>query len=493
MLRHLPVIVVVAPLLSAPLCIIFRRCAFLRWFVFGVSIFILACAFVMLTQAANGFVWNYDFGAWPAPWGIAYQVDSLSALFVFLVALIASAVALFAGPSVAYELDGGEGYFFALFMLCCAGLIGVIVTNDMFNVFVFLEISSLSSYALVGLKRGGHAALAAYRYLLMGSVGAIFFLIGIGYLYMITGTLNFDDLALRLPEVTSNRAVLVALAFISAGLAMKIALFPLHWWLPDAYAFSLSPVSALLAGVSSKVAIYLVIRLFFDVFDSSFSFEESRFDVIVLFLSLAAIVIASAVAIFQDNVKHMMAYSSISQIGYITLGISLISPEGVGASLVYLFNHAVIKCSLFLALGCVVYRLGGCHIKHFVGLGKRMPWTMFAIVIGGLSLVGVPLTAGFIGKWQLISAIFEAGWWPLVIVVLGGSLLSVAYVWRLIEAAYLRPVPASESQDNHRCEAPFCLLGPVWLLIALNIYIGFHSEGLVTVATEIAHRLVGLE
>ncbi len=488
MLRHLPVVVVVAPLLGAPLCVLFRRFMPARLLALGLAIFVLACAVVMLAQAANGFVWRYELGGWPAPWGIAYHVDLLGALIVLLVALLASVVALFAGRRIVREFASADGYFFALFLLCLAGLLGIVVTNDLFNVFIFLEISALSSYALIGLGRGGHPPLAAYRYLIMGAIGATFFLIGIGYLYMVTGTLNLDDLAQRLPEAESRRVVVAALAFISAGLAMKMALFPLHWWLPDAYTFAPSPVSALLAAVSAKVIIYFLIRLFFGVFGVDLAFVSTGFDTALLVLSLGAIVFASAAAIYQDNIKRMMAYSSVSQIGYITLGVSLVSPSGVGAGLVYLFNHALIKGGLFLALGCVVYRLGGCRIEHFAGLGRRMPWTMAAIVIGGLSLVGVPLTAGFIGKWQLVSAILESGRWPLALAVLAGSLLAAVYVWRLVEAAYLRP--ASEDEAPPRCEAPLALLVPVWILVVLNFYIGFHSDGLTTVALAAARGVV---
>ena len=462
-----------------------------RLIALGTCLLVLACAATMLVGTTNGFIWHYELGGWDAPWGIVYRVDSLSALLVLLIAGIASVVVLFAGRCGTWEMAGREIYFFALFMLACSGFFGVAVTGDLFNIFVFLEICALASYALVGLKGGGKALLAAYRYLLMGSVGATFFLIGIGYLYMVTGTLNLEELSVRLSGLASSRAVLAAMAFISTGLAMKIALFPLHWWLPDAYTFSPSPVSALLAALSAKVAIYLLIRIFFGVFDMDTIIAESRFDTILLGMSLSAIVVGSVAAIYQNDVRRMMAYSSVSQIGFITLGVSLLSVEGAGASVVYLFNHALIKCGLFLALGCVVYRLGNCRIVDFEGLGKRMPWTMAAIVIGGLSLVGVPLTAGFIGKWQLVSAIFEASRWFPALVVLAGSLLSLIYVWRLTEAAYLRKPSSVNEMEDTRCEAPTPLLVPVWLLIALNVYIGIDSADLVGAAMQASRDIFG--
>ena len=490
MLRHLPVIVVVAPLLSAPLCILSGRFMPARLIALGTCLLVLACAAILLAATTDGFTWHYNLGGWDAPWGIVYRIDSLSALLVLLIAGITGVVVLFAGRRGTWETPGRETYFFALLMLACSGFSGVVVTGDLFNIFVFLEICALSSYALVGLKGGDKALLAAYRYLLMGSVGATFFLIGIGYLYMVTGTLNLEELSERLPELMSSRAVLAAMAFISAGLAMKIALFPLHWWLPDAYTFSPSPVSALLAALSAKVAIYLVIRIFFGVFGMDAVAVENRFDVVLLAMASSAVVVGSVAAIYQNDVRRIMAYSSVSQIGFIMLGVSLVSTEGIAAGVVHLFNHALIKCGLFLALGCVAYRLGSCRIADFAGLGKRMPWTMAAIVIGGLSLVGVPLTAGFIGKWQLVGAVFEADRWFPALVVLAGSLLSLVYVWRLVEAAYLRQMPP-DNGGNIRCEAPASLLVPVWLLIALNVYIGVDSADLVDVAMQAARGVVG--
>ena len=492
MLDHLPIIVVIAPLLGAPLCVLCRDLPYApRRLALAVSVLVFLCAAVMLQQAAHGFVWRYELGGWPAPWGIAYRVDLFGALIVLLVALVSLIVTLFSERRIVEGFTDAGNYFFALFLLCLAGLLGVAVTNDLFNAFVFLEISALSSYALIGLGRGGYPPLAAYRYLMMGTVGATFFLIGVGYLYMVTGTLNLDDLALRLPETFSHRVVITASAFISVGLAMKIAVFPLHWWLPDTYTFSPSPVSAFLAAVSTKVAIYFLMRLLFSVFGIELVFESVGVHRALLLLSVFAILFGAVMAIYQDSVKRMMAYSSVSQIGYITLGLSLVSVSGVGASLVYLFNHALIKGGLFLAIACIVYRLGDCRIEQFSGLGRRMPWTMAAVTIGGLSLVGVPLTAGFIGKWQLVSAIFETAYWPLALAVLAGSLLAAVYVWRLLEAAYLRP-PSADGTAETSSEVPLTLLVPVWILVVLNVYIGLNSEGLVTLAMNAARGIVGI-
>ena len=239
--------------------------------------------------------------------------------------------------------------------------------------------------------------------------------------YMMTGTLNMADLAQRLPDVADTRTIRVAFAFMTVGVSIKLALFPLHIWLPNAYTFAPSVVTAFMAATATKVGVYVLLRFFFTVFGFHFSFVAMHVGEILMLLAVAAILVASLVAVFQDNVKRMLAYSSVAQIGYIILGISLASAAGVSAGMLHLFNHALIKCALFLALGNIYLRLGSVEIHHMHGLARQMPWTMAAFVAGGLSLIGVPLTAGFISKWYLVSAAFTTGYWPLAVLVLVSS------------------------------------------------------------------------
>ncbi len=252
------------------------------------------------------------------------------------------------------EIPADQHYlFYAMFALCLTGLLGITITGDAFNVFVFLEISSLSTYVLIAMGTDRRALVAAYRYLVMGTIGATFIVIGIGLLYLMTGTLNLADMTHRLADVRTPRPVLAALAFLTVGLSLKLALFPLHQWLPSAYTYAPAGVSAFLAATATKVAVYLLIRFFFGVFGASEVFDKLPLGEIILALSLAAMFAASAMAIFQDNLKRMFAYSSIAQIGYITLGVSLGSATGLTAAIVHLFNHAVTKGALFMLLGGV--------------------------------------------------------------------------------------------------------------------------------------------
>ncbi len=487
MFAYLPILIVAVPLFAAPLCILARRTVLAWILAVGCAIFTLTAATQMLAVSLDGTVLIHHLGGWEPPWGIAYRVATSNAFIALLIAFVFSIVLLYAKCSVLQELRGGRpDIFFAICLLLLSGLMGVVISHDLFNIFIFLEIASLSGYALVAFKPGGRAPLAAFRYLVIGTLGATLFLIGIGYIYALTGTLNLSDIAQRLTDVAETRPALAAFAFIGVGLMLKMALFPLHQWLPDVYTQAPATISALLSAVSAKVSLYLFMTLFFQVFQIHTSEGAGHFDTILLSLSMAAILFGAIAAIGQTNVKRMMAYSSVSQIGYLTLSLGLASIAGMTASLIHMFNHAFIKGGLFLALGGVIYRCGNADLSSFAGLGKRMPYTAAAIVVGGLSLIGIPLTNGFISKWFLISALWEQGFWFFIALVLLGSLLSVVYVWQVIEQMYARP-PADRASDT--IEAPFILLGPIWVFAGLNVYLGIHASGLVQVA-QISARIL---
>ena len=487
--EHLPALQVVIPLVSAPVCLLLRNPRHAWACALTVSWAVLAIAILLVQDVYAEGTLPYAIGAWATPWGIAYQIDMAGALMILIIATTGAVVMPYAWRSIEHEIDKkNTGLFYTCYLLCLTGLLGIVVTGDAFNLFVFLEISSLSSYVLISLGSTRRALTAAYQYLVMGTIGATFILIGIGLLYMMTGTLNMLDLAQRLPDVTDTRTIRVAFAFVTVGVSIKLALFPLHLWLPNAYTFAPSVVSAFIAATATKVGVYVLLRFFFTVFGIQFSFAAMHVGEILMLLAVAAILVASLVAIFQGNVKRMLAYSSVAQIGYIILGISLASTAGVAAGMLHLFNHAIIKGALFLAMGCVFLRLGSVELKDMHGLARQMPWTMAAFVVGGLSLVGVPLTAGFISKWYLVSAALADGYWPLAVLILVSSLLALMYIWRVVEAAYFH-VPGAAM---HRVkEAPLSMLIPVWLLIGANLYVGMNASLISAIAHQGAGILIG--
>jgi multicomponent Na+:H+ antiporter subunit D len=487
MIAHLPALQVVVPLIAAPLCIIFRWGA-LPWIVATLTSWIVfAIAIALALQVSDGGSISYALGGWLAPWGIEYLLDPLNTFMLLIVSGIASVALPVAYRSVSREIDSDRHYlFYSAFLLMLTGLFGMAVTGDAFNLFVFIEISSLSSYAMIAMGKDRRALRAAFTYLAMGTAGATFFLIGVGLLYGVTGTLNMADLADRIRPIADSRTVLVAFAFITVGLSLKLAMVPLHMWLPNAYTHAPSIVTAFLAATATKVAVYALIRMFFTVFGVDFSYGNLPLSEILLALGVVAVAGASVVAIFQTNLKRLLAYSSLAQIGYIILGLSFANVMGLTASLVHIFNHAATKGGLFLVAACLVYRLGGTDISSLNGIAKRMPWTMAGFVIAGLSLIGVPLTAGFVSKWTLVLGAVERGWWPVAVLVLATSLLAVAYIWKIVEAAYFQPLPTGNSSIK---EAPMSMLIPTWVLIAATVYFGVESSLSLGLARDAAQFL----
>jgi multicomponent Na+:H+ antiporter subunit D len=408
--QHYPALQVVAPLLAAPVCAMLRNRRAAWLIALAVCWLMPVIAVSLLLRVLEHGPISYWLGSWEPPWGIEYRIDAANAFLLVLVTFIAAVIIPYARASVDREIPANrQPWFYALFLLCLAGLLGMTVTGDAFNVFVFLEISSISSYVLIALGRNRRALMASYQYLVIGTVGATFFVIGVGFLYIMTGTLNIADLAERLPQVSSQRPVLVGLGFIAVGLCLKLALFPLHYWLPNAYAYAPSVVTAFLAATATKVAIYLLLRFFFTVFAKAFPFQEVVVPVIWIALSASAILYASTAAIYQDNVKRMLAFSSVAQIGYITLGIGIGSQTGLSAALVHLFNHGLMKGALFMLVGGIAYYAGTVTMGRMAGLGRQMPLTLAGMVVAGLSMVGVPGTVGFVSKWYLVLAALQQG------------------------------------------------------------------------------------
>ncbi len=483
---HLPVLQVLIPLLAAPLCFLIRKESLVRFFAIGVTFACFAIATHLLGQVLDGPVIVYEFGGWARPIGIEYRVDILNA-FVLVVVSGMAAVVFSAGIGQARRSipEGREYLFYAAALLCLTGLLGVTITGDVFNVFVFLEISSLSSYILIALGQSRRALMAAFSYLIMGTIGATFLLIGIGLMYQMTGTLNMVDMAERLKDVSDTRTILVALAFVVVGISTKLAVFPLHQWLPNAYSFAPPLVSAFLASTATKVAYYLLIRFCFGIFGIAFVFEQVGIDVVLLPLSIAAMFIGSIAAIYQTDFKRLLAYSSIAQIGYMTLGLSLATQAGVSAGLIHVFNHALMKGALFMVAACVAWRMGGTKIEAMKGLGQRMPWTMAAMVVAGLALVGVPGTVGFVSKWALVMAALEKGSLLIPFLIMASSMLALVYVWRLVEVVYFE-APDTEIEAK---EAPLRLLIPTWILAGASIYFGIFSSFAVDVAKRAATQL----
>ncbi|RQD64659.1 MAG: monovalent cation/H+ antiporter subunit D family protein [Desulfonatronovibrio sp. MSAO_Bac4] len=431
---------------------------------------------------------SYHLSGWVPPLGIEYILDPLSAFICLVITSISTIVIFYSRSIVRFETPEKEMPFYALCMLFLMGLTGMVMTGDFFNLYVFLEISALAGYALIAIgdKR---APVAAFKYLTLGTAGAAFYLLGVSFIFISTGTLNMGDVASVIHLVDHTVPVMIGLSLIVLGTGLKMAMFPMHAWMPDAYTYASSAATALIAPIGTKVSAYVLLRIMFDVFEPSYSAGELPLAQIVGYLGAIGVIWGSILAICQKELKTMLAYSSVAQVGYIGIGIGLASPLGFIGAVLHILNHACMKACLFLISGSMRFRLGHSWIPKFENsLRITMPWTAVAFVVAAISMIGLPPTAGFFSKWYLALGSIEQGAWIFLIVLLVSSLLNAVYFFRIIEKMYIRPqseeMIKAQDQDGTpvwgRKEAPWSMLAPVMLLATLLIVLGIFNVWIVT-------------
>lgn len=376
-------------------------------------------------------------GGFAPPVGIELVADGVSVPFVVLVAVVPLA-------QLAYTRTAGprSNPFYSLYLLLVAGLTGLSLAGDIFNLYVFLEISGLSAYALVARTPGGEAALAALKYLFLGTVGATFYLLGAGYVYVATGTLNMTDIATQMATVGyDSPLILAAFAFMVLGVGIKVALVPLHTWLPGAHSKAPVAVSVLLSGLVTGVAAYADARLILTVFTPAF-FDAVGFANDVLIVAAAGSVLYGGyAAVRQTKIKRVLAYSTVAQLGIAVLGISLVDATAMTGGVVHLLGHGIMKGGLFLAAGCLAARYGATAVEDYGGLARREPLVAACFAVQALGMVGVPPTVGLIGKWYVALGAVEAGYWPVAALVFVSSLLSLAVFGPIVARLYVHPEP----------------------------------------------------
>jgi len=440
------VLAIVAPIVAALASLV----AGLRWENSGWPVAVVGC----LLQVGSG-IWvalavieggrrTYDLGGYVPPAGIELVADGLSAPVVVLVSTVALGV-------LAYARRAGPrgNAFYTVYLLLVGGLAGVALTGDLFNMYVFLEITGLAAYALVASDDSGRSAIAGLKYLVVGTIGASLFLLGVGYAFVATGTLNMADLATSLPEAGySSRLVLAAFALIVVGLLVKVALFPVHSWQPDAYASAPDSVSVFISALVSTVAAYAVARVLFSVFTVDFFAAVPLARDAVVYAAAVSIVAGSALAVLQSEIKRMLAYSSVSQFGMVVAAFALLSETAAVGGVIHLLGHAVLKGGLFAAAGVVASRSGARTVREYAGLGRRSPVVAACVAVLALAMVGVPPAVGFVGKWYIAVGAVESGTPVVAAVILTSTLLTLAYFARLIERIYFTTEAAAVEADG---------------------------------------------
>jgi multicomponent Na+:H+ antiporter subunit D len=481
---HLPVAIVFTYLIFAVIgtAVSFRNKDWAQPLaVLGAGVATLFSIIAFISFLNEGEIVRYWFGNWQPPVGIEFVYDGLSGFISLVINFVAFIVLWHSGANAKAEFKSKRHVYYSVAMLLMLGFNGMVMTGDLFNLYVFLEISSLASYALIAIGNK-NAPFAAFRYLIIGTVGGTLYLLGVGFLYTITGTLNMIDMEAMLPMLMDNNVAIAALVLILGGIGVKAALFPLHGWLPDAYTNASSTSSALIAPIGTKVAAYVLFRVVLYVYGADTFESMIPIDYIIGLLASVGIIYGSVMAIGQKELKKMLAYSSVSQIGYIIMGLSLMNPFGFAGALLHVLNHAFMKACLFLVSGNLRLKLGHTRVFDFdSSVAKKQPWTMFGFTVAAISMVGLPPLAGFFSKWYLAIGTVQNSNWLFLAVILVSSLLNAVYFFRILEKVYTnKDNPADLDLDAvEQDEVGFNGKAPVMILAIGLLVIGLTNAAIV--------------
>jgi multicomponent Na+:H+ antiporter subunit D len=496
MTEHLPVLIIIIPFFAALLISVVgwydsRKCFFMA--IASLILSLLISINLLYCVLQHGVI-TYQLGGWAPPWGIAYHVDYLNSIVLVVISLTSFLNLIGGRKIVEEEFPDRIGAFYSLYVLFTTGLLGMVVTGDVFNLYVLLEIASLTGYALIGLGRQ-RAPLSALHYVFMGTIGASFYLLGVGYLYLATGSLNMSDIATLLPDLYHSRTVLFAFLLILSGLFVKMALFPLHGWLPNAYSHSSSVSSGLIAPLTTKVMVYVMIRMALTVFTPVFSFASISLTNAIVWIAVVAVMAGSILALFQTRLKRMLTYIIIAEVGYMVGGFWLGNRDGMTGAILHIVNDAMMTLCLFLSLTVICYKIRGDRFSDLQGIFRKMPVTMIAFVVAALSIIGVPPTCGFFSKWYLISGGFAAGHYGFVCALLFSSLVNGVLFFRIIEIGYFEPFSDKDAHGDHTAdhghpiqidEAPVSMLVPLMISAGILIALGVFSGDIISRAIQFA-------
>lgn len=427
---------------------------------------------------------SYRLGGWLPPYGIEYRLDGLNALVLFMVTLVALLVAIYSHKPVQKELPSKVSNFYTLFILLVTGLLGMTITGDAFNLYVLLEIAALTSYALLAMGRG-RAYMATFNYVILGTIGACLYLLGVGFLLIKTGSLNMQDMSLILKSLSGSQTVLIAFGFLMVGVWIKMALFPFHGWLPNAYASAPTATSCLVAPLMTKVSVYVMLRIMFTIYSADYVFNALNWQSLVMVFAVVAILMGSFFALAQRDIKKMLTYLIVAEIGYMVGGAWTGASAGLTGSVYHIMADGLMTACLFMVIGSVIYRKGSAHISSFKDAFQTMPWTMGALIIGALSMVGVPPTCGFFSKWYLISGAYHSSNYAFLVALLISSLVNAVLFIRIIETAFFSAT-SDETPDPHEHhehaynDSPISMLIPMWLCALALIATGLYTGEIVT-------------
>lgn len=482
MMANIPVLVILLPLCSALLCLALTMVN--RHI--GTAVVKIAClgsfvlSVIQLADVVKNGTIHYALGNYAAPYGIELVIDSVNAVLLVAFSLIGFMTLIFAenfGDTKRPMLTAGVAAETAFLI---TGLLGMTSTGDVFNLYVFLEITSISAYCLISLG-GSRGVVSAFKYMLVGTIAATFYLLGIGILYAATGTLNMGDMQVILNEGGHDGAMLVAMCFLIPAFGIKMALFPFHGWQPSAYAHAEPGTRPLITGVMGKVPALAMFRFFFCIYGTDFRFVRLALILLGVF-SVFGMLYGSIMAMGQKDIRKILAYSSVAQIGYISLGFAIGTPIALAGAFLHMLGHAFMKGGLFFCTGAIRYKFGTADIDDFGRIYKKMPLTCGLLVIASLSMIGIPPTAGFFSKWYLALGAAGQHEWIYIAVLVISSLLNAVYFFKLIEKVFIRQSAGIRQRwRSEVLELPFTLVLPIVVCFLAILLIGICNVRIIDV------------
>ncbi|MGN7661413.1 MAG: proton-conducting transporter transmembrane domain-containing protein [Anaplasma sp.] len=489
----LVILQVVVPLLAAVFCSLLHNRGALAQFVSCVAVVVsFFISLVLFVQVYYGNPIVYKVGGWEPPYGIELRVDLLGATMLLLVGFVGVMSVVYGVYPSRRELPPNKiSRFYAAFLLAFGGMLGILVSCDVFNVYVFLEVASISSYVLVAMGNDKRSVASAFEYLIVGTVGATFYLVGIGFLYAVTGTLNMSDMFVVLQTVPKDRAVHAGVLCVVLGLVMKAALFPFHGWMIKAYTACPTFVAAFLSGTAAKVMVYLIIRVVHNVLGAHLLFVESPFGNFILILAALATALASVIAALSRDMRNVLAYSSAANIGCIIFAVCTNTGSSLAAAVTYMVNHSVVKSALFMVSGSISYHFNAGHnVGEHLNLSRAVPHVTSAFVLISLGLVGMPPTMGFVAKWHMLSSFMDAGAFVGLAVLSVGSVCSVIYTWKVIGHLYSSPRMVECYANDITFKTPKIMVLCIWIMASFGLLAGACPLPITSVSERIAVDLL---
>ncbi|WP_179378556.1 Na+/H+ antiporter subunit D [Jannaschia marina] len=482
LLLPLPILIAFA---TAILAFFFRSGPEGRWISVAGSVAMLIAAAMLLSQVLTDGIQVAQMGTWAAPFGITLVADTLSAVMVVITGITGLAVAVYATADISPEME--ESGYHALFQVLIAGVSGAFLTGDLFNLYVWFEVMLIASFGLLVLGGRRVQMDAGIKYVTLNLISTIMFLSGIGLLYGVTGTLNMADLHQKVQAADPGLVTVIATLFL-VGFGIKSAVFPLFFWLPAAYHTPAFSVSAVFAGLLTKVGVYAMMRMFTLVFTQDIGWTHG----LMLWVAVATMITGVLGAAAQTDFRRILSFHIVSQIGYMVLGLALLTPLALMGAVFYLVHHIIVKANLFLVSGVANRIAGSTEIDHIGGLYRGAPLLAFLFLVPAFSLAGFPPLSGFWAKYVLVKASLDLELWLVAAAALAVGLMTIYSMTKIWGRAFWKPHPGGTvpSLGSLSASERFFLLSPIAGLAILTVVIGLFPEPFVQVATRAAEELL---